>query len=168
MPFVPLGTIFDPEPDEAPPHGWGDQIAENLDILAALRVGGGSAGQQDSNPINTYAALPVAFTIPDPGLEVNIVANFTGVSFDFSAINIHEARMGISIDGGSSFTYGQVVTSVNGQGGSNYNRQSHACSHARMGVTPTGDIVIRVEYRATVNTGALVGDITYTVQPVTD
>lgn len=107
-----------------------------------------------------------AVSAGQPDVPVNAIALFTGKFEDFSNIVVAQMRLGISIDGGSNWTYGGTVEDVFGQGGNNYNRGPISNSHQRSNVTATGAIQARAEANSTfTSTNGRAGQITLFLKP---
>jgi len=136
-----------------------------LNVIPKGYATGGGVSDGTGNPANTWNdSTSGVFTVTNPGVPVSVTAVWTGWHQNFSIIAITFARVAISLDGGASYTTGAEPRTVAGQGGSNYNSQSAAASHARSG-TPTGDIKIKAQFKSdNINTGSG-GTLTYTVMP---
>jgi hypothetical protein len=74
---------------------------------------------------------------------INVTASVHGQMQNFTSISVDQAQVGISIDGGASYTYGASVRVVEGQGGNNYNSQAVTAAHFRNNVTPTGNVMVK-------------------------
>ncbi|GAA5119137.1 hypothetical protein [Haloechinothrix salitolerans] len=84
-------------------------------------------------------------TISDPGIAVEVSAGLTGRFRNVVDLNSGaRSRVGISLDGGSSFTYGNAPW---GEVGTDVPEFAIAAASHTVDGTPSGDIVIRAEFR---------------------
>jgi len=161
------------------------QLVFQLDVELLYQwdadAGGSWRGVRSAGMANTAAAISdinitssgtmldwgSAVTITNPGVPVDIVAHLDGYLADFTAIAILNARVGISIDGGSSYTFCSVSRDVAGQGGAHYNSATIARTHFRTGVTPTGNVLAKAQAQSNLTTStAADGILSVTMTPV--
>jgi hypothetical protein len=142
----------------------GVAISSEIGGLYAGFATGGAAVNHDVTTVDTWQDGGATITIPNPVRSVTVTAVWAGYGNNFTAIAFSKTRVGISFDGGSSYTTGTENEAVFGQGGSNYNRGNLTTTHFRTGL-PTGDIKIRLQgYSAHVDT-AMGGTMIYMMMP---
>lgn len=98
-------------------------------------------------------------TWPNPGVEVTVTASLVGRwlnAVDTTAVS--SSRVRISLDGGTTWSYGQIIYVQTGTGAGAQIRAVAASQHAVTG-TPTGSVIVKArcmtEGSATATLGSL-------------
>jgi hypothetical protein len=88
-----------------------------------------------------------AFDVGDPGLTVDIAVIASGYVRNFTGDGVAKMRVGISTDGGSSYTYGPEIeeATVQGTAAVFLNRNPTVAMAAQAAVTPTNNVLARLE-----------------------
>lgn len=114
---------------------------------------------------STWTNWGSAVSIANPKVGVSFSAMLSGYIYDFTAVRFQQVRLGISVDGGSSFTYGPAVGTAVGQSATFNNRGGINAAHNRTG-TPTGGIVLQAQAWSDGTTSvAAAGSILYVTSP---
>jgi hypothetical protein len=99
-------------------------------------------------------------TMANPGVAVKVAAQCSGRVLGSTSAGLVTIRVGISLDGGSTWTYGNTPI-VNHDSSSNDVRRVAVTAMAYVEGTPTGDIQVRAEIQtSTSSVGFLNGYIT--------
>ncbi len=128
---------------------------------AGLVIDGGTLTDKTTfSAVDTWEDWDTAITITDPGVAVAISAQATGSIEDTSGNGGGEGRMrvGISIDGGSTYTFGNEPIADVDDLSADIGFASLGAVHFRSG-TPTGDILVKVQAMII---GGVIGDIDFT------
>lgn len=128
------------------------------------------ADKTSFSAVSTWEDWGSSLLVGDPGEEVFITAHLTGSLLVASGVNRSvRVRVGISTDGGSTYTFGNEPWGQIDNSGSNQRRAAISASHEVHNVTPSSGI--RVKAQALISGGAttdmdfVTGHITGTVSP---
>jgi len=133
--------------------------------LAVFNAGGTTLSNDTAAAAATFeqwGTETIIFT--NPAAPVKITANLTGqLQNTLNTDSNGAGRVGISFDGGASFTYGNAPGA--NQGTTSGTRCLIGAGHTRTG-TPTGNVVVRAEFSvSTTNISALNGFINAVMVP---
>lgn len=144
-------------------------------INAGQRITAGLlSADSDGTPItnDTLAAANVweqwgteTVTFANPGVDVKVLANLSGYLLDASAAtHVGRVRIGISLNGGSTYNTGNEPQGSVGSGAGA--RTPISSGHKHSG-TPTGNIVVKAEFfGSTTDVQALAGFLQVDLKPV--
>lgn len=138
-----------------------------MSLLAGMRITAARLWRsQGSTTLSTGTPAAVStfyqwgseeVTFDNPGVAVDVTAQLTGrniVSAGAAASTSVQVRLGVSTDGGTTWTYGNTPPLNIWPGGSGAlasgsSRTPMVASVGVFGVVPTGNIVVRAEYSVT-------------------